>query len=93
MDRPKLVTLIPVASRLPFRIFIEHTKPSGTALKKCCPPRQKSRVERLKETVEPLLTKVRVENSLVFLQEEAARGGGRDPMTLNPHPHTLHPRP
>ena len=36
---------------------------SCAALKERCPPRQKSRVERLKAKVEPLLTQVRVDTT------------------------------
>jgi len=32
-------------------------------VEECCPPRQKSRVERLRAKVEPLLTQVTVENA------------------------------
>ena len=44
------------------------------ALKERCPPRQKSRVERLKAKVEPLLTQVTVDHTM--LNEKAHRPGG-----------------
>jgi len=56
-------SVIPLASRLPFRIFIEHTGPTG-------PPRQKSRVKCLKAKVKPLLTYVTVEYSPHQLSSE-----------------------
>jgi hypothetical protein len=63
-----MVVCIAFAFRLLFRIFKER-----------CPPRQKSRVERLKKKVEPLLTYVTVENGPVASCEANLLGIHRGP--------------
>ena len=46
----------------PFELFPDRSE-AFPLLKERCPPRQKSRVKRLKEKVEHLLTQATVENS------------------------------
>ena len=45
------------------------------ALKERCPPRQKSRVERVKAKVKPLFTSVTVETLVVMLRVSFSRAG------------------